>query len=246
MWPFTSTKAEPNGPALEPVASSPAVGNPSDDSSSPSTPSSGGLRRASVPEGAIGWPNERLGIPLLFRAPTVVLTSFGFGFILGSTHGANKGAYRYRAENAHRLPTTQTGWFLYQKSKNYHAIVGGVKEGAKLGFVCMGWATLFMATEEMVDLSRTRFLSRGGEDKKTGQRDAGSTVVAGMTVAGIYSWKRGLDHFATVHTAKTAMKFSLLYGLAQDVASTIRGNPPTYVAWIKKQIFGTRDRAEIG
>ncbi|KAL6253321.1 hypothetical protein RBB50_001044 [Rhinocladiella similis] len=245
MWPFTSTQAEPTSAALE-IAASPEIEISYGNSSSPSTSSSGILRRAGVPDGAIGWPNERLGIPLVFRAPTVVLTSFGFGFILGSTHGANKSAYRYRAENAHRLPTTQTGWFLYQKSKNYHAIVGGAKEGVKLGLVCMGWATLFMATEEMVDLSRTRFLSRGAEDKKTGQRDAGSTVVAGMTVAGIYSWKRGLDHFATVHTAKTAMKFSLMYGLVQDMASTIRGNPPTYVAWLKKKIFGARDRAETG
>lgn len=167
-----------------------------------------------------------------------MIASFACGFTLGSSQGATKGAYRYRAENAHRLPTTQTGWFLYQKSKNYHAMLAGVKEGSRFGALCMGWATLFMVTEEMVDLSRTRLLARRDEDVATGQRDAGSTVIAGMTLAGFYSWKRGLDHFAAARTAKTAFKFSLAYGLVQDLMATVRGNPPAYVAWMKRKIFG--------
>ncbi|EXJ83515.1 hypothetical protein A1O1_07138 [Capronia coronata CBS 617.96] len=186
-----------------------------------------------------GWPNERLSIPLVLRAPTLMIASFACGFTLGSSQGATKGAYRYRAENAHRLPTTQTGWFLYQKSKNYHAMLAGVKEGGRFGAICMGWATLFMITEEMVDLSRTRLLARKGEDVATGQRDAGSTVIAGMTLAGFYSWKRGLDHFASARTARTAFKFSLAYGLIQDLMATVRGNPPAYVTWIKRKIFPT-------
>lgn len=166
-----------------------------------------------------------------------MIASFTCGFLLGSSQGAQKGAYRYRAENAHRLPTTQTGWFLYQKSKNYHAMLGGVKEGAKFGSICMGWATLFMVTEEMVDLSRARLLARGDEDVATGQRDAGSTVIAGMSLAGIYSWRRGLDHFAAARTAKTALKFSIMYGLVQDLTATLRGNPPAYVKWLKRKIL---------
>ncbi|EHY56506.1 hypothetical protein HRR83_002409 [Exophiala dermatitidis] len=185
------------------------------------------------PVGFTGWPNERLSIPFVLRAPTLMMASFGCGFILGSSQGATKGAYRYRAENAHRLPTTQTGWFLYQKSKNYHAMLSGIKEGSRFGAVCMGWATLFMVTEEMVDLSRTRLLARKGEDVATGQRDAGSTVIAGMTLAGFYSWKRGLDHFAAARTARAAFKFSLAYGLLQDLMATIRGNPPAYIAWLQ-------------
>jgi hypothetical protein len=168
-----------------------------------------------------------------------MLASFACGFTLGSSHGAQKGAYRYRAENAHRLPTTQTGWFLYQKSKNYHAMLAGVKEGTKFGSICMGWATLFMVTEEMVDLSRARLLARGDDDVATGQRDAGSTVVAGLSLAGIYSWKKGLDHFAAVRTARTALKFSVMYGLVQDLAATLRGNPPGYISWLRRKIFAS-------
>ncbi|KIW70092.1 hypothetical protein PV04_02398 [Phialophora macrospora] len=182
-----------------------------------------------------GWPNERLSIPLILRAPTLMLASFACGFSLGASQGATKGAYRYRAENAHRLPTTQTGWFLYQKSKNYHAMLGGIKEGAKFGSVCTGWATLFMVTEEMVDLSRARLFARGDDDVATGHRDFGSTVIAGMTVAGIYSWKRGLDHFAAAGIARSALRLSLAYGVIQDLAASLRGNPPAYISWLKKK-----------
>ncbi|KIW84992.1 hypothetical protein Z517_00380 [Fonsecaea pedrosoi CBS 271.37] len=185
-----------------------------------------------------GWPNERLSIPLVLRAPTLMLASFACGFSLGASQGATKGAYRYRAENAHRLPTTQTGWFLYQKSKNYHAMLGGIKEGVRFGSVCTGWATMFMVTEEMVDLSRARLFARGDDDVAIGQRDFGSTVIAGMTLAGIYSWKRGLDHFAAAQTARSALRLSLAYGLVQDLAASIRGNPPAYISWLRRKLWG--------
>jgi hypothetical protein len=166
-----------------------------------------------------------------------MMVSFITGFSLGASQGSTKAAYRYRAENAHRLPITQTGWFLYQKSKNYHAMLGGVKEGVKFGSVCTGWATLFMLTEEMVDQSRARLFARAEEDLAVGQRDFGSTVTAGMTVAGIYSWKRGLDVFAAAATARVALKSSLAFGLAQDLLAIARGNPPAYVSWIKRKAF---------
>lgn len=185
-----------------------------------------------------GWPNERLSIPLVLRAPTLTLASFACGFSLGASQGATKGAYRYRAENAHRLPTTQTGWFLYQKSKNYHAMLGGVREGVKFGSVCTGWATLFMVTEEMVDLSRGRLFARGDDDVALGQRDFGSTVIAGMTVAGMYSWKRGLDQFAAAGIARTALRLSFAYGVIQDLTATVRGNPPAYISWLRRKVFG--------
>lgn len=125
-------------------------------------------------------------------------------------------------------------------------MLGGIKEGVKFGGVCTGWATLFMITEEMVDLSRARLLARRGDDVATGQRDAASTVIAGTSLAGIYSWKRGLDHFATVRTAKTALKFSLLYGLVQDLTATLRGNPPAYISWMQRKMFPGADTSIIG
>jgi hypothetical protein len=121
-----------------------------------------------VPASFTGWPDERLSIPFALRAPTLMMVSFFCGFAPGSSPGATKEAFRYRAENTHRLPTTQTEWFLYQKSKKYHSMLDGVKEGTKFGSIYTGWATLFMVTKAIVDLSRVRLLARGDNDIATG------------------------------------------------------------------------------
>ena len=121
-----------------------------------------------------------------------------------------------------------------------------MKEGARFGLVCMGWATLFMVTEEMVDLSRGRLLARGDDDVAPGQRDAGSTIIAGMSLAGIYSWRVGMDHFGAARTARTALKFSIMYGLAQDLTAVLRGNPPAYVSWLKRKTFWSDCADNVG
>jgi hypothetical protein len=94
---------------------------------------------------------------------------------IGSSHGSKKAAYRFRAENAHRFPTTSTGWFQYHKTKNYIAIVGGVKEGMKMGLKLSAGALAFCLFEETVDYAR--------HDR----RDFLSTVTAGLSFSGIYS-----------------------------------------------------------
>ena len=179
-----------------------------------------------------GFKGERLGMPLAIRIPLLVTTSFGAGFLLGAARGGPRAGDRYRAENAHRLPTTKNGWYLYHKSKNYHVIVGGVTSGVKLGAVLTGWASLFMATEEVIDRARERLFAKQGPDGEVlaaGQRDAASTVVAAMSTAGIYSWRRGLDYFTTARTAKMTLKYSLVYGLLQDALSSLRDSRPAYM-----------------
>ena len=179
-----------------------------------------------------GYKGERLGMPLAIRIPLLITTSFGAGFLLGAARGGPKAGDRYRAENAHRLPTTRNGWYLYHKSKNYHVIVGGVTSGVKMGAVLTGWASLFMATEEVIDRARERLFAKQGPDGEmlaAGQRDTASTVVAAMSTAGIYSWRRGLDYFTTARTAKMTLKYSLIYGLLQDALSSLRGSRPVYM-----------------
>ena len=218
MWPFTSAKGS----------------SKSDEGLSSDFGQSG-------PEewrGITGHPNERLSIPFILRAPLLLCSSAVVGFSLGAAHGGSIAAYRYRAENAHRLPTTQTGWYLYHKSKNYHSILGGVKEGVKLGGVLCGWATIFMCCEEIVDKSRERIFARGADDDAPGQRDAASTVVAAMSTAGIYSWKRGWDKFTAARTARMALKYSFIYGMIQDLAASLRGNRPAYIDWVWRKTFG--------
>ncbi|CAD0098324.1 unnamed protein product [Aureobasidium mustum] len=99
-------------------------------------------------------PNDRLSIPFNWRLPlTTVLASFA-GFGLGLTHGGQLSGLRFRAENAHRLPTSQVGWYLYHKSKNYHIMLGGIKEGFRMGARLSFWTAIFFVFEEAVDRFR--------------------------------------------------------------------------------------------
>lgn len=117
----------------------------------------------------------RLGMEVGQRLPLATTSAFSAGLAIGATHGSKKAAYRFRAENAHRFPTTPTGWFQYHKTKNYISIVGGVKEGMKMGFKLGAGALAFCLFEETVDYARHD------------QRDFISTVTAGLSFSGIYS-----------------------------------------------------------
>jgi hypothetical protein len=224
MWPFTQSKAYEKSQAttagVSESESSDALVDPAPIYFPPVT-------------GAL---DSRLSIPFLVRFPLTVGFGLFSGFILGAAKGGNQASYRYRAENAHRLPTTQTGWYLYHKSKNYHSIIGGVREGLRLGGRLSALAALFAGSEEVIDQLRG-----GGDDR---QRDAASTVFAGMATAGLYSWKNGYDLFTSARMARTALKVSLVYGLSQDVLSTLRGRRPAYVDWLMRHTFGQRDKFE--
>lgn len=244
MWPFASTPLQSRaqtGPALEPFSETADTPTQPHEQSPPNPLVD---QQSTTPHDApqdaealqiTGWPNERLTVPIFLRAPMLMTAAFFTGFATGSSHGSIKSGARFRAENAHRLPVTEKGWYLYHKSKNNHVMLGGIKEGVKFGSICTAWATLFMATEEVVDRSRARIFARKDDEVAMGQRDAASTVIAAMTVAGLYSWKQGFDRFAAAGTARHALRYSLAYGLAQDVVATLRGTPPGYIQWLKNK-----------
>jgi hypothetical protein len=118
--------------------------------------------------------HDRFSLPFYIRIPFATSLSFLIGLSLGISHGSAVSGLRFRAENAHRLPTTPTGWYLYHKSKNYHRAFGGVKEGFKMGGKVAFWTAGFFAVEEMMDQYR-------------GRKDFFNTVVASCTVAGGFS-----------------------------------------------------------
>lgn len=117
----------------------------------------------------------RLGMEVKKRLPYTTIAAFASGMTIGSFHGSKKASYQFRAENAHRYPTTSAAWFQYHKSKNYASVVGGVKDGMKLGFRLGAGAFAFCLFEETVDYAR--------DDT----RDFLSTVTAGLSFSGIYS-----------------------------------------------------------
>jgi hypothetical protein len=117
----------------------------------------------------------RIGIEVRQRLPTTTIGSFSAGMAIGSAHGTKMAAYRFRAENAHRFPTSSKGWYQYHRNKNYAVIVGGVREGVKLGLKVGAAAMAFCLFEETADHVRND------------RRDFLSTVTAGLSLSGIYS-----------------------------------------------------------
>jgi hypothetical protein len=118
--------------------------------------------------------DSRMSLPFGMRLPLAATLSFVSGMALGISHGSQTAGLRFRAENAHRLPTTPTGWYLYHKSKNYHMALGGVKEGMKMGAKVSFWTAGFFGIEEMFDRYR-------------GTKDFVNTVIASLSIAGGFS-----------------------------------------------------------
>jgi hypothetical protein len=122
--------------------------------------------------------NSRFSMPFAIRLPSATGLAFMVGMGLGIAHGSEVAGLRFRAENAHRLPTTPTGWYLYHKSKNYQAAHGGVMEGLKMGAKVSFWTAAFFSIEEMFDRYR-------------GTKDFLNTVIASCSVAGAFSvWSK--------------------------------------------------------
>lgn len=117
---------------------------------------------------------NRLSIPFFVRFSAATAGAVLTGAALGVSHGGKLAGMRFRAENSHRFPATSTGWYLYHKSKNYHIMLGGIKEGLKMGSKIGFWTGSFFLVEEAVDEWR-------------GTKDFLSTVVAGMTIAAGFS-----------------------------------------------------------
>ncbi|KAJ5601907.1 hypothetical protein N7510_011441 [Penicillium lagena] len=162
----------------------------------------------------------RLGIDVQKRIPYATMSAFSTGLALGYYHGSNKAGLRFRAENAHRFPTTSSGWFQYHKTKNYLSVVGGVKDGMKMGCKLGVGAMAFCLFEETVDYARHD------------ERDFLSTVTAGLSFSGIYSLLARHDVYTAARTAKLGLKLSFAYGLLQDALESLKGNRPTYVDFI--------------
>lgn len=117
---------------------------------------------------------SRLSIPTVARIPAASALSFMTGMGLGLVQGSKMAGLRFRAEHAHKLPQTTTGWYMYHKSKNYHVALGGVREGLKMGARVSVWTTAMFCIEAMFDNYR-------------GSTDFVNTVLACVSVAGGFS-----------------------------------------------------------
>ena len=124
-------------------------------------------------QGGFDTQSSRLSLPFSSRLRLSFGVSFLTGFGLGAVHGGKMAGLRFRAENAHRLPDTTAGWYLYHKSKNYQATYGGVKEGIRMGLKIGSLVAAYVLAEEALDAYRE-------------EKDFLSSLIAGMGTAGAY------------------------------------------------------------
>lgn len=200
----------------------------------------------------VAFSAHRLSLPFLLRLPTFVTLGGFTGGILGLIHGANETGLRFRAENAHRLPQTQAGWYLYHKSKNYVAMLGGIKEGMRMAARQAFWVGVFVASEEGVDRARSG-VSRawnGLKENEEGEvegasKDFVSTLFAGLCTAGLFSaWNRFPPPTAA-RLAKMGAKAGLAFGLLQDAVSVMRGRRLGYADFVKRHTLGVGEKEDI-
>ncbi|RXG43070.1 hypothetical protein VDGE_06216 [Verticillium dahliae] len=145
---------------------------------------------------------SRLSMPTPIRIPVSGFVGFSIGSTLGLIHGSRIAQLQFRAEHAHKMPTSTTGWYLYHKSKNYHTMFGGMREAIRMGSRLGFWTLLAFGLESTVDRYR-------------GKTDFLSTVLSSVSVAGAFSlWNR----FSLPTAARTA-KYGLLFGLVYGIDS---------------------------
>ncbi|CAK4031813.1 Hypothetical predicted protein [Lecanosticta acicola] len=215
--------------------------------------------------------DDRLSLPLYFRIPLACTIGSVSGLLLGLAKGSNDAGYRFQAENAHRLPTTSTGWYFYHKSKNYNMMLGGVKEGTKQAARYTLWVGMFFILEEGVDRGRAagwRLWGRvkGGEYKRGSSleqalaedqeeaidekqvlmnRDCISSMLAGLGTAGIFSaWNR-FPLPTAARTAKMGARAGLVFGLLQDAVSLVKGRRVGYVEFVKRHTLGSKGEDDL-
>ncbi|RFU78321.1 tim17 tim22 tim23 pmp24 family domain-containing [Trichoderma arundinaceum] len=195
-----------------------------------SAPRSGAANAAQPQPAFPAESHPRLAIMTPSRLLLGSVASSLVGFSLGAVQGGQMAQLRFRAEHAHKMPDTTAGWYLYHKSKNYHAMQGGIREGFRMGFKTGFWSLVALSLESTVDRYR-------------GSSDMFSTVVATLTVAGAFSLWHRFSLSTAARTAKYGLVFGLAYGGVQDLVGLARGRPIGYVELIRRR-FGAGSRED--
>lgn len=129
-----------------------------------------------IPQFTLIDPYPRLSMDAPSRLAFGSLSSSIVGMFLGALHGGQTSQLRFRAEHAHKMPDSTAGWYLYHKTKNYHAMYGGVREGMRMAARMGGWTFVALGLETAVDRCR-------------GSADMFSTVMGCVSVAGLFSMR---------------------------------------------------------
>lgn len=181
---------------------------------------------------------DRLGMPFDRRLLLAAFSSFTCGSTLGYLNTSRLASLRFRAENAHRLPISNPGWYLYHKSKNYYKLKHGLGAGLRSGFYLAAWASLFFVVEESMDVFRGTWRAgrsltemegvseldiRSVDSGVQGSRDFMSSLVAGMVTGGMWSVWNKFGVVTAARTIRLGLIAGLGYGVAQDALAWARG-----------------------
>ncbi|PSR80791.1 hypothetical protein BD289DRAFT_373489 [Coniella lustricola] len=175
--------------------------------------------------------NSRLHMLPPLRILLASFSSFCVGAALGLSHGGKMAGLRFRAEHAHKLPATSTGWFMYHKSKNYTMMREGIKEGLRMGCRVSFWTTAMFAIETLYDSYRQ-------------SNDFVNTVLASVTVAGGFSLWNRFSLATTARATKSALVVGLVYGGLQDVMGAARGRPIGYMDWVRRHLGSSTEHKQ--
>ncbi|KAL5447540.1 hypothetical protein PMIN06_007430 [Paraphaeosphaeria minitans] len=204
---------------------------------------------------------HRLGMPFDRRLLLATFTSFSCGSMLGYMNTSRLAALRFRAENAHRLPISQPGWYLYHKSKNYYKLKHGITAGLRSGVYVAAWTSVFFLVEESIDVFRGTW--RAGRTLKdmegiseldiekmdTGvekSRDFLSSMVTGMVTGGLWSAWNKFPVLTAARTIRMGLFAGLGYGLFQDSLTWAKGNIGGVVDDAESWIYrGAKNRQQI-
>ncbi|KAH8716758.1 hypothetical protein GQ44DRAFT_752061 [Phaeosphaeriaceae sp. PMI808] len=169
----------------------------------------------------------RLSLPFDQRLLLTLSLSSLLGFTLGSTTAGRSASLRFRAENAHRLPHTQPGWYLYHKSKNYYKWRFGATEGARKAGMLAAWTSVFFVVEESLDVFRGTWIAGRTMDEMEGvdELDIGR-VERGVGRCRDFWSSAGAGMFpvsVAARTIKMGVVVGMGYGLWQDGMRWARG-----------------------
>lgn len=71
------------------------------------------------------------------------------GFVSGMVSSGKLSGAQFTCENLHRLPTSRQAAYLFQKTKNYRIILGGLKGGIRSGARLGAWTGAFCSMKEI-------------------------------------------------------------------------------------------------
>jgi hypothetical protein len=168
--------------------------------------------------------NNRLSRPGGARLAFYFTNSLAVFWVIGFLRARRFAAHQFLAENSHRLPTSDAGWYLYHRAKNYQVVWRGIKGGMKTGFTGAGMAFLYGFMEEFWD-----------QDVRGGKVDAGGSLFAGTVTAGAFAMTKKVRRRQAWRYLRVGMGLGLMSGILQDLLRWSRGAPPWYFERLHEQ-----------